>query len=114
MKSQVTSDIPDHGQFIDGDKLKLQKYLHQINEWTENHKMVIKEKKIKAMGLKGKDIEVVDKMEILGTISCHGMQTVNTSSKKLTLECSYSGEYKDLVLKCMKWSTCGYYFVGAY
>ena len=82
MKSQVPSDIPDHGQFIDADKLKSQKYLHQINEWTENHKMVISEKKTKAMifnftenyqfttrlELKGKNIEVVDNMKILGTI----------------------------------------------
>ena len=82
MKNQIPSDIPDHGQFIEGDKLKSQAYLDQINEWTENHKMVISEKKTKAMifnftenyqfttrlGLKGKNIEVVDEMKILGTI----------------------------------------------
>ena len=82
MKSQVPSDIPEHGQFIEGNKLKSQEYLSQINKWTENHKMVISEKKTKAMifnftdnyqfttrlELKGKNIEVVDKMKILGTI----------------------------------------------
>ena len=82
MKSQVASDIPAHGQFIDADKLKSQKYLEQINEWTESHKMVISEKKTKAMifnftdnyrfttrlQLKGNNIEIVDKMKILGTI----------------------------------------------
>ena len=82
MKSQVPSDIPEHEQFIGVDKLKSQKYIYQINEWTENHKMVILEQKTKALvfnftenyqfttrlGLKGKNIEVVDQMKILGTI----------------------------------------------
>ena len=82
MKSQVPSDIPVDGQFIDGSKLKSQQYLDQINKWTDDHKMVISEKKTKAMifnftdnykfttriGLKGRNIEIVDKMKILGTI----------------------------------------------
>ena len=82
MKNHVPSDIPEHGQFIDGNNLKSQDYLAQINAWTEDHKMVISEKKTKAMifnftdnyqfttrlQLKGKNIEVVDKMKILGTI----------------------------------------------
>ena len=82
MKDHVPSDIPDHGQYIQSDKLKSQAYLQTINEWTENHKMVISEKKTKAMifnftenyqfttrlGLKGKNIEMVDQMKILGTI----------------------------------------------
>ena len=82
MKSQVASDIPVHGQFIEGDNLKSQKYLEQINDWTESHKMVISEKKTKAMifnftdnyrfttrlQLKGNNIEIVDKMKILSTI----------------------------------------------
>ena len=82
MKSQVPSDIPVDGQFIDGSKLKSQQYLDQINKWTDDHKMVILEKKTKAMifnftdnykfttriGLKGRNIEIVDKMKILGTI----------------------------------------------
>ena len=82
MKDHVPSDIPDHGQYIQSDKLKSQAYLQTINEWTENHKMVISEKKTKAMifnftenyqfttrlDLKGKNIEMVDQMKILGTI----------------------------------------------
>ena len=82
MKNQVPSDIPSHGQFIAGDKLKSQEYLNQINEWTESHKMVISEQKTKALifnftdnyqfttrlDLKGKNIELVDQMKILGTI----------------------------------------------
>ena len=82
MKNQVPSDIPEHGQFIEGDNLKSQEYLQKINEWTENHKMQISEKKAKAMifnftenyqfatrlSLKQNNIEVVNQMKILGTI----------------------------------------------
>ena len=82
MKRQVPSDIPVHGQFIEGEKLKSQNYLNQINEWTDNHKMIISEKKTKAMvfkftdnyqfttrlDLKGSNVEIVDKMKIVGTI----------------------------------------------
>ena len=81
-KSQVPSDIPEHGQFVQSDNLKSQDYLNQINAWTEDHKMVISEKKTKAMifnftnkfqfttrlQLKGKNVEVVDQMRILGTV----------------------------------------------
>ena len=49
MKSQVPNDIPNHGQFIDSKKLKSQDYLNQLNKWTEEQKMVINQKKTKAM-----------------------------------------------------------------
>ena len=82
MQNQVPSDIATHGQYIEGGKLKSQKYLDQINTWTKDHKMIISEKKTKAMifnftdnfqfstrlELKGKNIEMVDSMKILGTI----------------------------------------------
>ena len=44
-KSHVPSDLPEHGQFILSEKLKSQEYLHQINKWTEEHKMQISEEK---------------------------------------------------------------------
>ena len=82
MRNQIPSDVPTHGQFVNSDNLKSQQYLNQINEWTENHKMIISQKKTKAMiinftdnyqfttrlQLKGENIEIVDKMKILGTI----------------------------------------------
>ena len=34
-EEQVASDVPTDGFFVDGDKLKTQHYLHQINEWTK-------------------------------------------------------------------------------
>ena len=81
-KQQVASDIPTHGQFIDSKNLKSQQYLNSINDWTENQKMIISQKKTKAMffnftnnhqfttrlQLKGENIEVVKQMKILGTI----------------------------------------------
>ena len=82
MRPQVPSDIPTHGQFINPEQLKSQEYLDQINEWTEKQKMIISAKKTKAMifnftddhqfttrlKLKGENIEIVDKMKILGTV----------------------------------------------
>ena len=82
MKQQVPSDIPIHGQLIPAEHLASQKYLNQINEWTEKQKMIISEKKTKAMifnftknhqfttrlELKGQNIEIVDQMKIHGTV----------------------------------------------
>ena len=81
-KQEIPSDIPAHGQFVDSKNLKSQEYLNLINQWTEKQKMVISEKKTKAMlfnftekyqfttrlELKGTNIEIVDKMKILGTV----------------------------------------------
>ena len=82
VKNHVPNDIPSHGQFISNENLKSQEYLNKINSWTEKMKMQISEKKTKAMifnftdnyqfstrlNLKGTNIEIVDKMKILGTI----------------------------------------------
>ena len=82
LKPHVPSDIPTHGQFVDSSKLKSEQYLNQINEWTERQKMIISEKKTKAMlfnftnnhqfttrlELKGQNIQIVDQMKILGTV----------------------------------------------
>ena len=79
MKYQVPSDISVHGQGIEAKKLKSQSYL---DYWTEDQIMIISEKKTKALifnfadnyqfstrlKLKGKNVEVVDKMKILSTI----------------------------------------------
>ena len=81
-KKQVPSDLPAYGKFVDGSQLKSQEYLDKINLWTEQHQMIISEKKTKSMivnftdkykfhtrlKLKGQNTEVVDKTKILGTI----------------------------------------------
>ena len=80
-KSQVPNDIPIHGQIIPNTHLKSQGYIEKISEWTKNQQMVISEKKTKAMiinftqnyqfqtrlKLNETNIQVVDKMKILGT-----------------------------------------------
>ena len=45
----VRSDIPCHNQFISADNLKMQNYLKDIKEWTENQKMLLNKRKTKAM-----------------------------------------------------------------
>lgn len=82
MRQQVPNDLPEHGQFVDNLELKSQTYLNKINRWTENQQMILSEKKTKAMvinftenfqfhtrlQLKGQNVEIVEKMKILGTV----------------------------------------------
>ena len=82
IKYHVPSDIPIHGQYVAQENLLSQQYLNKINEWTANQKMQISEKKTKSMIvnftrnyqfmtrliLNHTNIEVVDKMKILGTV----------------------------------------------
>ena len=49
MKPQVPNDIPVHGQFIENNKLVSQEYLDRLNQWSEDQKMIINQKKTKAM-----------------------------------------------------------------
>ena len=84
--SQVPSDIPVDGYYLDADKLKSQNYLNEINEWSDRQQMVVSKQKTKAMifnftknyqfgtrlKLQNENIECVRKMKILGTL-------VNTS-----------------------------------
>ena len=95
MKNEVPSDVPTHGQVIDAQNLKSQAYLDKINEWTNNHKMIISEKKTKVMlfnftdnyqfttwlQLKGSNVEVVDQMKILGTIVTDKLSWDNNCSQ---------------------------------
>ena len=82
VKQHVPSDIPTHGQIIDRQHLKSQQYLNEINKWSNEHMMKINKKKTKAMlfnfthnfqfttnlCLEDEQIEIVQKMKILGTI----------------------------------------------
>ena len=82
MKQQIPNDISGHGQIVPAIHLKSQKYIEEINKWTEKQEMVISESKTKSMvinftdnyqfqtrlKLKNKNIEIVDKLKILGTI----------------------------------------------
>ena len=82
MKQTVPSDLPSHNQFIPTQNLQSQKWLDQINNWTENQKMIINEKKTKTMlinftekyqfatrlQLKDENVEVINSTKLLGTI----------------------------------------------
>ena len=82
MKQQIPNDIPIHGQVIPSCNLRSQKYIEEINRWTQNQEMLISEKKTKSMiinytdnyqfhtrlTLNSQNIQVVDKIKILGTI----------------------------------------------
>ena len=81
-KAQVPNDISVHGQYVPGENLQSQQYLEKLDSWATEKKMIISEKKTKAMifnftgkyqfstrlSFKGQHIEIVDKMKILG---CH-------------------------------------------
>ena len=82
MKQQVPNDIPEHGLIIPAGHLKSQKYIEDISQWTPKQEMIISEAKTKSMivyftnnyrfqtrlKLNNMNIEVVDKIKILGTI----------------------------------------------
>ena len=82
IKQQVPSDIPTHNQFIPAEHLASQDWLDDIDQWTENQKMIINEKKTKTMiinftenfkfttrlKLKDENVEVVTSTKLLGTM----------------------------------------------
>ena len=44
VKAQVPTDIPQHNQFVAPENLQSQKWLNEINQWTQKQKMLINEK----------------------------------------------------------------------
>ena len=80
--SPAKSDIPPHNQLIPAENLKSQCWLEQIDNWTENQKMMINQKKTKTMiinftdkfqfttrlKLKNENVEVLKSTKLLGTI----------------------------------------------
>ena len=82
VREQVPTDIPTHGQFVNPQDLKSQEWLNKINDWTDEQKMVINQKKTKTMifnytekyqfttrlSIKGEHLEVIDSTKLLGTI----------------------------------------------
>ena len=126
MKDNVPSDIPVHGQYIDSSKLKSQEYLNNINKWTNNQKMIISEKKTKAMlfnftdkyqfttrlNLKGTNIQIVDKMKILGTIVRTDLSWDENCSlliKKVNARMQLLRELQHLGPLKKKWFISGFY-----
>ena len=82
IKSRVPSNIPVHNQIIQCENLKTQKYLEDINTWTEENKMMINQKKTfniqfnfttdkqfsTDIVLKNEKLQSVNQTKLLGTI----------------------------------------------
>ena len=82
LKIHVPSNIPVHNQIVKNVNLKTQKYLNEINIWTDSMKMKLNENKTNAMifnntknyqftsdlSLKGKTLDIVDEVKLLGVI----------------------------------------------
>ena len=80
--TSVPSDLPTHNQFIPSEHLKSQEYLTTIKEWTEKQRMILNQKKTKAMifnftedyqfstrlNLNGENLEVVSETKLLGVM----------------------------------------------
>ena len=49
LKQNIPTDIPVHNQYIPAGNLQSQDWLNKINEWTQNQKMMINERKTKNM-----------------------------------------------------------------
>ena len=95
LKQHIPSDLPLHNQFIPPQNLHSQDWLDSIDEWTENQKMVINEKKTKTMLfnytsnyqfttrllLKNEPVEVIDSTRLLGTIISNDLSWDQNISK---------------------------------
>ena len=78
----MASDIGTHGQYIEASHLKTQQYINTIDNWSDNQKMILSQKKTKIMiinftknyqfstrlQLKDNNIETVQRTKILGMI----------------------------------------------
>ena len=82
IKSNIPNNIANHNQFIPSEHLKTQEYLRKIDNWTEENKMKLNEKKTTNMvfnftkdcqftteiRLKNEKLETLDKTKLLGII----------------------------------------------
>ena len=120
LKCQVPDDIPTHNQFISSHDLKSQVWLDQINDWTENQKMLINIQKTKTMifnftdkyqfstrlSINDNPIEVIDSTKLLGTIitndlkwdqhTAHIVKKANSRMELLRRVASFGTSVEDL------------------
>ena len=82
LKQHIPSDLPTHNQYIPAQNLQSQNWLDAINQWTEDQKMRINEKKTKTMifnftdkhqfstrlQLKVETVKVLNSTTLLGTV----------------------------------------------
>ena len=108
----------ENSLFIPSENLKTQKYVEEVNNWTEENKMVLNPKKTKNMifnfsndhqfttkiNLKGENIETVDETKLLGTIITSDLKwrrnteaIVKDANKRILIR--KLGLYKDNLVK---------------
>ena len=106
IKKHVPSNIPLSNQFIPPEHLKSQKYLEDINEWSDKQKMILHPKKTKSMifnfsknkqfstrmTVKSENVEIVEQSKLLGTVITSDLKwnfntekIVKDSNKRLRL-----------------------------
>ena len=81
-RNNIPTNIATHNQFIPSEHLKTQQYVTSIDNWTEENKMNLNEKKTTNMvfnftkdcqftteiSLQNAKLEIIDKTKLLGTI----------------------------------------------
>ena len=96
IKNNIPSNVPLHNQVLPNNHLKSQDYLNEIADWTTKKKMVLNERKSKAMifnfskklqfitnlKLKDETLEVLDETKLLGTIITSDLKW-NRNTEKL-------------------------------
>ena len=82
VRESIPSNIPSHNQVIDSRHLRSQRYLDEINSWTEKNLMELNVKKTKSMvfnfskkfqfttdlNLKNQKVEIIEQAKLLGLI----------------------------------------------
>ena len=95
-KLNIPSNLPTHNQIIPKDNLKTQKYMSEINNWTEENQMKLNPRKTKAMifnftknnqfttnlTVKDEKVEIVNEAKLLGTIITNDL-TWNRNTEEL-------------------------------
>ena len=98
IKNHVASDIPNDHYFVDAKNLQTQTNLDKISEWTNSKNMMFNKVKSKVMifnfsntnkfttrlNLDGQNLEVVDKMKILGTILTNTLKWDDNTKELVT------------------------------
>ena len=109
VRTHVPSNIPVHNQVIRADKLKSQRYIEEISDWTDRNKMVLNVKKTKNMiinftdkyqfttdlKLKGQSLEILKEHNLLGTWICDNLKwDLNTDkivkASNIAMKCLHS------------------------
>ena len=121
LTQNVPTNIPLHNQVVPNEHLRSQEYLDNIADWTDQKKMVLNEKKSKAMifnfskkyqfttnlKLKGEKLEVLEETKLLGTVITNDLKwnkntdyivkNANKRMKMLHMAAKFINYHQDLI-----------------